>query len=893
MATYTSDVTSDPFGPMQLYKPDYDFLTQVYGTGQAEFDRGFNYIKSIYNSQLNNTMTSQDNQKHRQAIFKKISTSLKDATTLDLSNAANIQYANKLIEPISKDQEFAYDMAFSKRQQDEAQKLESVRSSLDPKISSQYNDYSKKAINFANQDMLGAKRGDGSIFKIRPQEFVPFQDIVGDLNKAAKEQNLDIHIESADNHGYIIKQSNGQLAYKPFTNWAMQAIGNKYDRQFQQQGYVDAESMIRGKMSSDGISRDEAVRKFTPEISRRLINEAVSTGQYSDIKLKEINAKIDKFDEKYKGSKISSTSEAAKQRIKLENEKNTYISELTKSKTEEINLRENADEYVQSNLYNIFTNQAKKKTALDWAMNQANTTSKQELSTDTVWMDKFKEAHADARFYSNLDLEKKKFAYGQEQDKIKNNLDFLKIKFGEQGMKDQPSDTYAGTYQSETEVFGTKVLNDDLQSTQNQMFDKVFAPSSGLINVLYHSNMNDGARISPIISRIRQIANGDNVLLNSKDLKTLTEFGNRTGMHIYNPNNRANATFALRQMAMEVYEKSGTQLETYRVTNQTKKLIPLIQAYQEIRSKMGEFTNKMTSLDQDYSNMSKEILDNLGNIKPMYKGAKIISYTKNGSPIFDTTGVSEDGRRYLSDHTLSANYKNKTKPAGSVIIAKNIQPEEYHQFFSYNTNLSDETKTQLMGLSSETIASVFGKNADMSFDPGKEEVIFTVKADAKAAKAAGLTLPGSYELKIPYSRVRNNASILSRPAKYIDDNTVKAYDVSSLGKLTTTPSATIHSPNELKALGLSYVVQGGNNSNHQYGLYIKGSMIHPVTNQNIKFEHFEPGAAGDADLIHKTEQWLNDMKHQYSTMRVQHDSQIEKNGVDLQDYDAFVNSIKF
>jgi len=893
MATYTSDVTSDPFGPMQLYKPDYDFLTQVYGTGQAEFDRGFNYIKSLYNSGLNGTMTSQDNVKHRQAVFKKLSESLKDATTLDLSNPANIQYATKLLDPITKDKEFAYDRAFSERQQQEAQKLEAVRNSLDPKVSSQYNEFSRKAIDFANQDMKSSKRGDGSILKIAPQEFVPFQDIVADLNKAAIEQKLNIHIESADNNGYIVKQENGKLAYKPFTNWAMQAIGNKYDRQFQQQGYVEAESLIRGKMNSDGVSRDQAVKSFTPNLTKKLMSEAVSTGEYSDIKLREINSKIDKFDEKYQGQKISATSQAAKERIKLENEKNVYVDELAKAKAEQINLNENAETYVSSNLYNIFSNQAKKKTALDWAINQATNTYKQELGTDTAWMDKFKEAHTDARFYSNLDLEKKKFAYSQEQDKIKNNLDFLKVKFGEQGMKDQPSETYAGTYQSKTDVFGTKILNDDLQTTQNQMFDKVFAPSSGLINVLYQSNMNDGARISPIISRIRQIANGDNVLLNSSDLKTLTEFGNRTGIHIYNPNNRANAAFALRQMATEVYEKSGTQLETYRVTNQTKKLIPLIQAYQEVRSKMGEFTNHMESLDKNYSNMSKEILDPLGNIKPMYKGARIISYTKNGTPIFDTTGISEDGKRYLSDHTLSANYSSKTKPAGSVIIAKNVQPEEYHQFFSYNTNLPDDVKSKLMNLNSETIKNVFGVNADMAYDPGSEEVILTVKADAKAAKAAGLPATESYELKIPYSRVRNNASILSRPAKYLDDNTVKAYDVSSLGKLTTTPSATVYSPNELKALGLSYVVQGGNNSNHQYGLYVKGSMIHPVTNENIKFEHFEPGAAGDADLIHKTEQWLNDMKHQYSTMRVQHDSQIEKNGVDLQDYDAFVNSIKF
>lgn len=893
MATYTNDVTSDPFGPMQLYKPDYQFLTQVYGTGQAEFDRGFNYVKSLYNSTLNNTMTSQDNQKHRQAVFKKISASLKDATTLDLSNPANIEYAQKLIEPISKDREFAYDMAFSKRQQDESQRLESARMSLDPKVSSQYNEYSRRAIDFANQDMRNAKRGDGSILKIAPQEFIPFQDIVADLNKAAIDQKLNIHIESADNQGYIVKQENGKLAYKPYTNWAMQVIGNKYDKQFQQQGYVEAESMIRSKMNSNGVSRDEAVKLFTPEIAKRLMIDAVSTGEYSDIKLREIESKIDKFDEKYKGQKISVTSEAAKERIKLENEKNTYIAELSKSKTEEINLRENADQYVSGNLYNIFTNEAKKKTALSWAINQADSTYKQELSNDTTWMDKFKEAHADARFYANLDFEKQKQAYAVQQDKIKNNIEFLKMKYGAEGMKDMPSETYAGTYQSEETVFGTKVINDDFITTQNQMFDTIFAPSNGLINVVYQSNKNDNARISPIINRIRQIANGENVKLNPIDLKKLVEFGKRTGIKIYDPSTQANAAYALRQMALDVYEKSGPQLETFRVTNQTKKLVPLIEAYKKARTQFGEFTNHVENLDRNYSNMAKEILDNSGNIKEMYKGAKIIAYTKSGLPVFDTTDLPKEMKQYLSEHTLDANYSSKSKPAGATLIAKNVKPEEYHQFFSYNTNLSADVKAQLTGLSTETIEKVFGKDADMSYDPGKEEVVFVVKADKAAAKAAGLTTSGSYELRIPYSRVRNNASILTRPAKYLEDNTVKAYNVNALNKLLTNTTATVFSPKELNALGMQYSVHGGNDANHRYGLYVKGTILDPSTQKEVRFEHFEPGSPGDADLIHNTEVWLNNMKHQYQTMRIQHDTQFDRNGVDLQDYDAFVNSIKF
>ena len=44
MATFIKGVT-DQFGPLQLYRPDYQFLTQVYGTKQAQYDRGFNMVK--------------------------------------------------------------------------------------------------------------------------------------------------------------------------------------------------------------------------------------------------------------------------------------------------------------------------------------------------------------------------------------------------------------------------------------------------------------------------------------------------------------------------------------------------------------------------------------------------------------------------------------------------------------------------------------------------------------------------------------------------------------------------------------------------------------------------------------------------------------------------------
>jgi len=396
MATFIKG-TTDEFGPMQLYKPDYGFLTQVYNSKQSQYDTGFNFVKNLYNSALNSPLTSEDNEQYRQQVFKKIQTTLKDASSLDLSNPTNIKYAQEAINPIVKDRELVYDMHVTSTHQSEMQKLNTVRSSMDPKISSQYNTYSKKAIEFATADLRGAKRGDGSIFSVTPQKFIPFQDVTADLNKAYKEQGLNIEVQQISGDGYIYKNSNGKLAYAPFTKWAMQAIGNKYDEQFAQQGYVEAESMIRGVMATDGVSREEAVRTFAPKVVQQITEDAITNGTFSDERIKEYDIAISKFRDKYAGKKIDPTTKAKYESI-LKSRQN-YVEDLAASRTELLNMQEDGVGFVTSNLYSIASQNAKQRTALGWATSTADVTSKQEITPDTTWMGKFHEANENSRLY--------------------------------------------------------------------------------------------------------------------------------------------------------------------------------------------------------------------------------------------------------------------------------------------------------------------------------------------------------------------------------------------------------------------------------------------------------------------------------------------------------------
>lgn len=886
MSTYLQGVT-DSASPMQLYKPDYSFLTQVYNTKQAEYDTGFNYVKSLYNSALNSDLTSEDNQKYRADVFKKIQNTLKDASTLDLSNPANIQYAQDALNPIVKDKELAYDMAVSSRHKNEMRKLEQVRTSLDPKISSQYNNYSKLAIQFATEDLRNAKRGDGSIMSVSPQQFIPYQDVVADLNKAYKDLGLKIQVEQVTGTGYIYKQTNGKMAYAPFTKWAMQAIGNKYDAQFQQQGYVEGEMMIRNAMQSGNLSRQDAINTFAPQITRQLLNEAIEKGTFSDSKIKEYDIAISKFREAH--PKINPNSSEAKSLMEIVKNRKDYIDDLAATNAQVQALQENGDEYVKSNLYNILTNEVKKRTALTWAVNTADLTSQTEISPDTTWATKFTQANENARHKDNLMFKYKELEFNMKKEEAAQRLATLKLQYGE-NLENMPREVLAGTYESVENVPGVKILQNDLSNIQRSMVDKALSASDGLINFIYTAETK--SKISPIINKIISIAQGQtNVKLTNEEIETFKKFGNDTGIRVFNPTNAIDAAYALRQMSFDVYGQSQKFIKTLKDSKQFGKLAPMLKTYESLRANFKQYSDAMDVLDKNYNNLAGEILDQYGNVKPMYAGVKQIGFTKQGVPMFDVSGLSTTLKETLGS-LLDAKYKTKTRPTGSLIIAKNVQPEEYNQIFSFSSNYTDEEKnTLLKNLSSENIEKLYGKNIDVAFDPGKEEVIVTMKALPKETAATKIAnLRNSYEFRIPYASIRNNPSVMKRFYKYLDDNSVTAGTTSSLKSLEVNPYASVTAPDEIKIAGLDYTVQGQRNRDGKYGIYIYGSYENPTNNKKEYFENFVQGAPGDNSMLEKTEDYINRIQEAYNSARTMHDQSFndDRNNVDV---DQLINSI--
>jgi hypothetical protein len=895
MATFIKG-TTDEFGPMQLYKPDYQFLTKVYGTKQAEYDRGFNYVKSLYNSSLNDRLTSEDNERYRQEAFKKIQNTLKDASTLDLSNAANIGYAQEAIDPISGDKQLAYDMQVSKIHSNELQKLEMTRSSLDPKISSQYNEFSRKAIQFATEDLKGAKRNDGSIFKVSPQKFIPYQDIVGDLNQAAKDQKLDIEIDSVTGTGYITKQTNGQLAYKPFTKWAMSIIGNKYDAQLQQQGYVQGESLIRSTMQQEGLSREDALNTIAPSVLKQLYNDAVTNGSYTDAKIKEFDLEISKFRDKYGSSGINPNSKEGQALAAVQKKKKEYVDELASNKAEILKMEEEGTSYVTSNLYNILTNQAKKTIALDWAVGHADVTKKFEIKPDTTWSTKFHEANANARHQQDINMRAAALAETQRNNRFNNEIAMFKLKYGDTAKL--PSEQNTGTALSTLDeklsvTLPSKTLNNDLNKVQTNMFNQAFASSDGLINILYNSDKNDLEKVTPIISKMRAIAAGQNIKLTEAEIKTITDFGNRSGVAIYNPKSPQQAAYALRQMSYDVYEQASKKIAMYKNTKNTKDIAGKLKHFTSIRDSFKQFANVMDNIEQNYEAIAKNIVDVNGNIKEMYSGAKVVGFTSKNTPMFDLSALTP-AMIASASRNMTKNYTDKTMPAGSTLVANNIKPEEYQQFFRYNTNLPENEKTLLRTtLSPERIKEFYGSSVDITYDLGTEEAIITMKGDNKKIKDSKSGLQNSYEFRIPYSQIRGNA-VLSRLNKYLDANTLTSTNTSTLNPLMSNPNAIVNAPSEIKnGLGLDYQVMGGTDAAGNYGIHIIGTVENVISGKLEKFNHFETRKPGQSqqDLIKNAEKSLVQIQNNYQAYKIQMEESYLSDK-DNMEFESFLNNIE-
>ena len=823
----------NPIAEVKPWSPDWSFLSQVYGVTQARFDKGFNQVKSLYNSVLNSPLTNGDNQKFRQDMFEKIQGSLRNVSALDLSDPSNVMRAQSLLDPITDDKEIAYDMYFTKYEGNQKALMDSYKNSTDAKVRAQYSDYSKLDLMFAEDDLRKAKRGDGSITSVQPRDFTPFEDINEYLSGAAKEAKLQVKFANPDGKGYIMTYTNGKYAEVPFSNWAAMTMGNRFDRQFGVIGRVTAENQIRD-LIGQGMSREQATQQVAKSISADYMKSQQTDVEATAVSLTDAESQLQTIRDLYPQGIPSGKKDVMtkyQNLLKLETE---LRNNKTQSEGEIKKIEEDPENYTVSNLYGILSGQAKKNAATIWGVSTAQATAEVDVKPDQKVIADFDRAAANARHAATLAQNERHFQQNQQMELMKmqnaNEIEMMKLK----AEGKLPSETYVGDYVG-TGSTGVDVLGTANSKNKTELFNNAFGAQNGLINMVIGKN-RDHSKYYQVLSKVQGIAQGNGAKLNAQDTQLLKEYGSLVGYRRgIDVTNASSANALIQTLASNTYNKATEVLQWYSDNGKASEGRKYAQSFEGTITSMKGILQEQKELDKSYKEVASKVYDfKSGKIRSDYEGAKIVSRMSDGTPIFDLSGLSEAKRKHLST-VVGSEFNNRANPVGATYSMTKPQPEEFYQFFNKADKNIVITRSNGEKIDPSTIGNLpyasqvklFGESFIASFDPGGKSVYVDLKVnpDSGEAKSMKLQAGETIRVKLPYSYVQN--SPLTRFKNYLPNNSIVADSYGIMENFARNPMARVQAPASMSATGFDFTAAGVRNNNGQYGVNIDFTMLNP------------------------------------------------------------------
>lgn len=883
--------TRNPFGDVHEYTPDYGFLTQVYGTRQAEYDRGFNMVKSLYNSQLNSALTNADNEMYRQDVFKKIQGSLRSAGGVDLSQPTNIMRATTLMDPLAKDTDLAYDKAVTEFHQRQKQKMEQYKNSADPDMRAMYNKDAELDIQYAEADLRHAKRGDGSITKVQPREFVPFEDVEKYLRTAAKDQNLKIEFDRVTGNGYIVSETNGAItdskgkvgnqAYAAYARWAAVTMGPRFDRQFAVSGRVQSETAIRGVMQATGLPREQAIMAVAKKIMPEVVEQHAVQGINADAAVKEYDEQLAIFKKNYpNGVPVSLQQDY----MKLVKDRKDHINQLEEARTNTSELQQGGAEYVAQNLQHIFTTKAKKQTATNWAMSYADATASRTIKSDEVYLTKYKVQSQMAMDAANRQS-REKLAYAKmAQDEKHFGMNYeLKVEDLKMKYKDSiPTETYVGQNTSGAKMAASDIVDEGYATNRQKIFNTAFGAGDGLMNLVVGAESH--GKYYNVLNKVQNISNGSKQALSPAELATLAEYGKKVGVKITSIGNAAIASAALDTLAGATYEKAQVNAGTHAKQGKTKNVAQILPVFDRALAHFKTVVDDRSKINTAYKRMAGLVLDEYGNVKEQYKGATIKGYLPDGTPIMDTSKLDFSLRNHIST-VVGKEFNSKTRPSGSIYELNKITPGEIFSFSNSNiggsTAVGADGKKVDMSIISQLppadVKKLFADSANAAYDPATKQVkvVLRVSPTEPLAKKLKLDHAQAITLTIPYASIQSNPA-LARLAKNVGKNSVNPESLGMMADFATDPYAMVESPGHTKQVGYSYSVAGVNDGNGRYGVGVTFNYTDPKTKATYSPYRFYPiDKSNSAESYAKVAEYINAMAQQHVSNRIKYESSID------------------
>lgn len=294
-STTPLDSGNSVVGRFSLYTPDFSTMAADLQKRSNLFQQGLSQIRSSYNNILSAPLLAQGNAEVRDEYIKQAQEKLKEISSVDLSQQQNVQSAEQIFSPFWQDQELLQDYSKSSQIIANQKKAAMFAESSDPKVREQFWQTGADFVNLSAFDMQNAKRGDGSIGKVRVNKYVPFFDAMKALNERAKDMGYKVEIESSDPTGRLkIKTINGDQSVPLHTEWAYQQLATMPQAQeiFKVQGAVNFRSRVNQKIS-EGLDEQAARAKTAEEFIG--IEYKANFEQQQEVfgRVKEIKDKLD------------------------------------------------------------------------------------------------------------------------------------------------------------------------------------------------------------------------------------------------------------------------------------------------------------------------------------------------------------------------------------------------------------------------------------------------------------------------------------------------------------------------------------------------------------------------------------------------------------------------
>jgi hypothetical protein len=169
MRQYFANITP-VFPDPVLYTPDFGYMDKMLQRKQAQYDKGFAQLSSVW-QQISRPVTNPENAKKRDEFLRQAKENLKNLSTLDLSDYKNVQSAMRVFEPYANNTELIGDQAFTQFLNEQENIAEGYRNQDGGKY---FNEENLNDVRSQRAEFAAAKPSDWSKFYQNKRAYTPY-----------------------------------------------------------------------------------------------------------------------------------------------------------------------------------------------------------------------------------------------------------------------------------------------------------------------------------------------------------------------------------------------------------------------------------------------------------------------------------------------------------------------------------------------------------------------------------------------------------------------------------------------------------------------------------------------------------------------------------------------